>query len=76
MAVDPSLLSRNVRGRIKVNCRVDAVPSASEVESDGARLLVASTDDLLGLGSDARVREAAQTALRKLGLGRSEGTWV
>ena len=64
MAVDSSLLSRNVRGRIKLNCRVDAVPSASEVESDGARLLMASTDDLLGLGSDARVREAAQAALR------------
>ena len=74
MAVDPSVLSRNVRGRLKLNCRVDGVPSASEVESDGARLLVASTDDLLGLGSDARVREAAQGALRKLGLGRSEGT--
>ncbi|MDP1824505.1 MAG: hypothetical protein Q8L48_14720 [Archangium sp.] len=74
MAVDPSVLSRNVRGRMKFNCRVDALPSASEVESDGARLLVASTDDLLGLGCDARVREAAQTALRKLGLSRSEGT--
>jgi 8-amino-7-oxononanoate synthase len=74
VAVDPSALSRNVRGRIKMNCRVDAVPSASEVESDGARLLVASTDDLLGLGSDARVREAGQTALRKLGLGRVAGT--
>ncbi len=74
MAVDPALLSRNVRGRIKVNCRVDAMPSASEVESDGARLLVASTDDLLGLGSDARVKEAAQTALRKQGLARTEGT--
>ena len=74
VAVDPSLLSRNVRGRIKLNCRVDAVPSASEVESDGARLLMASTDDLLGLGSDARVREAAQASLRKVGLSRSEGT--
>lgn len=74
MAVDPSVLSRNIRGRIKINCRVDAVPSASEVESDGARLLLASTDDLLGLGSDARVREAAQGALRKLGLARHEGT--
>jgi 7-keto-8-aminopelargonate synthetase-like enzyme len=71
---DPSVLSRNVRGRLKFNCRVDAAPSASEVESDGARLLVASTDDLLGLGCDARVREAAQTALRKLGLSRGEGT--
>lgn len=74
MAIDPSALSRNVRGRIKVNCRVDAIPSASEVESDGARLLMASTDDLLGLGSDARVREAAQTALRKQGLSRTEGS--
>ncbi len=74
MAVDLSTLSRNVRGRIKVNCRVDAMPSASEVESDGSRLIVASTDDLLGLGSDARVREAGQTALRKLGLGRTGGT--
>lgn len=72
MALDPTVVSRNLRGRMKSNCRVDAVPSASEVESDGARLLMASTDDLLGLGSDARVREAAQTALRKVGLGRND----
>ncbi len=74
VALDPALLSRNVRGRLKVNCRVDAIPSASEVESDGARLLMASTDDLLGLGSDPRVREAAQTALRKNGLSRNDGS--
>ncbi len=74
VAVDPSVLSRNVRGRIKMNCRIDAAPSASEIESDGSRFLVASTDDLLGLGSDARVKEAGQTALRKRGLGRTEGT--
>lgn len=74
MAVDSSALARGVRGRLALNCRVDAIPSASEVESDGTRLVAASTDDLLGLASDARVREAAQGALRKLGLGRAEGT--
>ncbi len=74
MAVDSSLLKRNIRGTFKLNCRIDAVPSASEVESDGALLVVASTDDLLGLGSDARVKEAAQNALRKWGTGRTENT--
>lgn len=74
MPVDSSALSRGLRGRIKLNCRVDAMPSAAEIESDGTRLLVASTDDLLGLGSDPRVKEAAQGALRKLGLGRTEST--
>ncbi len=76
MAADSTALSRGVRGRIKLNCRVDALPSAAEVESDGARLLAASTDDLLGLGADARVREAAQGAMRRLGVGRAEATRV
>jgi len=35
----------------------------------GARYLVASTDDVLGLGLDARVREAGATALKRLGPG-------
>ena len=52
------------------NCRVDGVPSASEFDCDGARWLNASTDDVLGLASDPRVREAFQAALRKLGLNR------
>lgn len=72
--VDPSVLSRSLRGRLKLNCRVDAIPSASEIESEGARLLVSSTDDLLGLGCDARVREAAQNAIRRMGLGRGDGS--
>lgn len=68
MALDPEQLAR--RGRVVANVRVDAVASATEIESDGARLLNAATDDLLGLASDARVREAQQAAARKHGLGR------
>lgn len=74
MAFDPSTLTRSLRGRLIANARIDAVPAAAELESDGARLLVTSTDDLLGLGSDPRVREAMATAARKYGLGRTAGT--
>ncbi|MFO0599005.1 MAG: hypothetical protein U0228_27095 [Myxococcaceae bacterium] len=66
-------LEKNVRGRVVANARIDAVPSAAEVESDGARLVVGSTDDLLGLGSDPRVREALNTAVKKYGLARTVG---
>jgi 8-amino-7-oxononanoate synthase len=58
------------RGRLVSNARIDAVPSAAEVESDGSRMVVASTDDVLGLGSDPRVREAMTAAARKYGTGR------
>ncbi len=74
VANDTSGLTRGLRGRVRSNARIDAVPSAAEFESDGARLLVASTDDLLGLGSDPRVREAMASAARKYGLGRTAGT--
>jgi 7-keto-8-aminopelargonate synthetase-like enzyme len=47
---------------------VDAVPSAVEVDSRGARWLNASSGDVLGLAADARVREAFHAAVRKLGL--------
>jgi 7-keto-8-aminopelargonate synthetase-like enzyme len=57
-------------GRLVANCRVDAVPSASEVDSGGARWLNGSTDDVLGLASDPRVREAFLATLRKVGLHR------
>lgn len=76
MQLDTSALTRGLRGRLATNARVDAVPSATEIESDGARLLVTSTDDLLGLGSDPRVREAMAAAARKYGLGRTGGTRV
>lgn len=55
-------------GRLVSNCVVDAVPSAAEVDSRGARWLNVSTDDVLGLAADARVREAFHAAVRKLGL--------
>ena len=57
-------------GRLVTNCRVDGVPSAAELESAGAHWLNGSTDDVLGLASDPRVREAFQTALKKVGLHR------
>lgn len=52
------------------NCVVDAVPSSAELESHGARWINASTDDVLGLASDPRVREALQGAVRRVGLHR------
>ncbi len=55
-------------GRVVSLVRVDAVVSAAELESAGARCLQASTDDVLGLGADLRVREAAIGAIRKFGL--------
>lgn len=54
--------------RLVANARVDAVPSASEVETDGSRLLNASADDVLGLAGDARVKEAANAAVKRLGV--------
>ncbi|GMU61571.1 MAG: hypothetical protein AMXMBFR34_33340 [Myxococcaceae bacterium] len=70
MPLDAAALSRLAPERVVGNVRVDAVPSAAEVESDGGRLTNVSTGDLLGLASDARVREAFQGALRKSGLAR------
>lgn len=71
MPIDPDALRRATPGRVVGNVRVDAAPAAAEVESDGARLLNAGATDLLGLASDARVREALQAALRKNGLNRA-----
>ncbi|MFZ5442675.1 MAG: hypothetical protein ACOZQL_21880 [Myxococcota bacterium] len=76
MSIDLSTVTRGLRGRLVSNARLDVVPSASEFESDGARLVVASTDDLLGYGSDARVREAMATAARRYGLGRTAASRV
>lgn len=71
MPIDPDALRRAKPGRVVGNVRVDAAPSAAEVESDGARLLNAGATDLLGLAADARVREAVQAALRKNGVARA-----
>ncbi|MEW6433520.1 MAG: hypothetical protein AB1730_18595 [Myxococcota bacterium] len=71
MPLDPDTLRRAARARVVGNVRVDAAPSAAEVESDGARLLNAGATDLLGLGADPRVREALQAALRRHGLARA-----
>lgn len=73
MGPDFAALTRNLRGRLVANARIDGVPSAAEVESDGARLLVASTDDVLGLGTDPRLREAHVAAVRRFGLARTAG---
>ncbi|MCU0699521.1 MAG: hypothetical protein MUC96_23690 [Myxococcaceae bacterium] len=54
--------------RLVANARVDAVPGAAEVETDGSKLLNASTDDVLGLATDTRVKEAASAAIRRFGL--------
>ncbi len=54
--------------RVVSNVRIDAILSAAEVESAGARCIQGSTDDLLGLAADVRVREAAIGAIRKFGL--------
>jgi 7-keto-8-aminopelargonate synthetase-like enzyme len=64
---------KGVRGRVVANARIDAVLSAAEVESDGAKLIAAATDDVLGLGSDPRVREALNAAVRKFGVARATG---
>lgn len=54
--------------RLVANARVDAIPSAAEVETDGSRLVNASSDDLLGLSADARVRDAAVAGVKRFGL--------
>lgn len=71
--IDPIEFGKGVRGRVVANARIDAVVSAGEVESDGSKLIVAATDDVLGLGSDTRVREALNAAVRKFGLARAAG---
>ncbi|MBL8920641.1 MAG: hypothetical protein JNJ54_17380 [Myxococcaceae bacterium] len=53
--------------RLVANARLDATPSGSEVETDGSRLLNASADDVLGLATDARVKETANAALKRFG---------
>lgn len=74
VAFDALEFGKSVRGRFVANARIDAVPNAAEVESAGATLLTASTDDLLGLGSDPRVREALNAAVRRHGLARAVGS--
>jgi 8-amino-7-oxononanoate synthase len=69
VALDVGHIDRGLR--LVSNASVDAIPSASELEVDGARWLSASTDDVLGLASDPRVREAAASALKKFGLHRA-----
>lgn len=54
--------------RLVANARLDAVPSGSEVETDGSRLINASSDDVLGLATDARVKEAATAAVKRFGI--------
>ncbi|MBE2251759.1 MAG: hypothetical protein IAE78_19645 [Myxococcus sp.] len=54
--------------RLVANARVDAVPSGSELETDGSRLLNASADDVLGLATDTRVKEAANAAVKRFGV--------
>jgi 7-keto-8-aminopelargonate synthetase-like enzyme len=71
MTLDPDALRRSVPGRVVGNVRVDAMLSAVEIESDGARLLNAGATDLLGLAADARVRDALQAAVRRYGLSRT-----
>lgn len=71
MTLDPAALRRAHPEQVVGHVRVDAVPSAAEVESDGARLLDAGCVDLLGLAVDPRVREAAQAALKRGGLSRA-----
>lgn len=70
------MLMRGLRGRVVGNARIDALPSANEIESDGSRLIVTSTDDLLGLGNDARVREAVAAAMRRFGLSRVDDSKI
>jgi 7-keto-8-aminopelargonate synthetase-like enzyme len=74
--LDADALRRVATARVVGNVRSDAVPGAAEVESNGARLINVSTTDLLGLGSDTRVREAAQAAQRTYGLTRTERSKV
>ena len=51
---------------------VEGVPGQGELELGGRRVLNADSSDLLGLGADPRVKEAAQTATRRFG---AQGTW-
>jgi 8-amino-7-oxononanoate synthase len=68
MALHPAQLGAG--GRLETNFRVESLPSAVEVETGQGRWLNAAAEDLLGLGSDPRVREALLGATRRLGLGR------
>lgn len=54
--------------RLVANARLDSAPSGAEVETDGSRLLNASSDDCLALGTDARVRDAATAAVKRFGV--------
>jgi 8-amino-7-oxononanoate synthase len=68
VALQPAQLG--VSGRLQANFRVEALPSAVEVETGSGRWLNVASDDLLGLGTDPRVKEALLSAARKVGLGR------
>ncbi|MBL9037584.1 MAG: hypothetical protein JNG84_03615 [Archangium sp.] len=50
-----------------VNVHIDASLTATEVDVAGTRVSVAFTHDVLGVGADVRVREAASAAVRTLG---------
>jgi glycine C-acetyltransferase len=69
MALDVGQIDRGLR--LVSNAVGDAIPGSGELDVDGARWLSASTDDVLGLASDARVREAASAALKRFGLHRA-----
>ncbi len=51
----------------KAPWEIDAVVAQAEVEAFGRRVVNLASDDVLGLSGDARVKEAAQSALRRYG---------
>lgn len=55
------------------NCVAESIPNSAEIDSGGARWVQASSFDVLGLGTDLRVREAAAAALRRFGAGDNSG---
>ncbi len=69
VALDVGQIDRGLR--LVSNAVAEAIPGSGEVEVDGGRWLCASTDDVLGLASDARVREAASAAIKRFGLHRA-----
>jgi 7-keto-8-aminopelargonate synthetase-like enzyme len=60
----------------KAPWEIDAVSAQAEVEAFGRRVLNLAGDDALGLSGDARVKEAAQSALRKYGTAPLPGVRV
>jgi 8-amino-7-oxononanoate synthase len=72
--IDVSSFTGDVHRRVMANASISHFVSASEIESDGAKMTVASSADVLGLSLDPRVREGATAALRKFGLDNSGST--